>query len=134
VGELRGEAREVFQAVLQIAEAFDRRDLGTLLSAHYPGPESSLIPAGVGERATGWEAVRSRLETQLGEFQQSRTEIDRGEVSVFGDIAIVSYEQKIQAILHDIDFSWVGWVTDVLVRRQGRWLRVHHHASDRSQP
>jgi ketosteroid isomerase-like protein len=93
-----------------------------------------MIPAGVSTRASGWEEVRERLETLLGEFQQSKTIIDKPEVSLFGDVAVIDYEQKIQSRVHDIEFAWEGWVTDVLLLREGRWLRVHHHASDRRQP
>lgn len=128
------QARRVLDAVLRIASAFDRRDLDGLVAAHYQGPESSMIPAGVSTRASGWEAVRERLETLLGEFQQSKTTIDKPEVSLYGDVAVIDYEQKIQSRVHDIEFAWEGWVTDVLLLREGRWLRVHHHASDRRQP
>jgi len=124
----------VLDAVLEIAAAFDRRDLKSLVGAHYQGPESSMIPAGVTTRSSGWEAVRERLETLLGEFQQSKTTIDHAEVSLFGEVAVIDYEQKIKSLVHDIEFVWEGWVTDVFLLREGRWLRVHHHASDRRQP
>lgn len=134
MGELDERGREVLDAVLGIASAFDRRDLNAMIGAHYQGPESSMIPAGVTSRSSGWDAVRERLETLLGEFQQSKTVIDKAEVSLFGDVAVIDYEQKIQSRVHDIEFVWEGWVTDVFLRRDGRWLRVHHHASDRRQP
>ena len=134
MGELDEAGRKVLDAVLGIAAAFDRKDLTALVGAHYQGPESSMIPAGVTTRSSGWEPVRERLETLLGEFQQSKTVIDKAEVSLFGDVAIIDYEQKIQSRVHDIEFAWEGWVTDVFLQREGRWLRVHHHASDRRQP
>ena len=134
MGELDETGRKVLDAVVNIAGAFDRKDLPGLIDSHYQGVESSMIAAGVTTRASGWEAVRERLETLLGEFQQSRTIIDKAEVSLFGDVAIIDYQQKIQSRVHDIEFAWEGWVTDVFVLRQGRWLRVHHHASDRRQP
>ena len=134
MGELDNTGREVLNAVLEIAAAFDRKDLQALIDAHYQGPESSMIPAGVTDRSSGWDAVRERLETLLGEFQQSKTTIDKPEVSLFGQVAIIDYEQKINSRVHDIEFAWEGWVTDVFLNRDGRWLRVHHHASDRRQP
>ncbi len=132
--ELDDQARSVLDAVLQIVSAFDRRDLDSLIAAHYQGSESSMIPAGVSTRASGWEAVRDRLETLLGEFQHSKTTVHEPEVSLFGDVAIIDYKKKIHSNVHDIEFAWEGWVTDVMVLREGRWLRVHHHASDRRQP
>jgi ketosteroid isomerase-like protein len=134
VSELDKAGREVLETVLEMASAFDRKDLDALIGAHYQGPESSMIPAGVTSRSSGWEAVRDRLETLLGEFQQSKTTIDKAEVSLFGDVAIIDYEQRIQSRVHDIEFAWEGWVTDVFLHREGRWLRVHHHASDRRHP
>ena len=132
--EVDDQARSVLDAVLRIASAFDRRDLDGLMAAHYQGPESSMIPAGVSMRASGWDAVRDRQEPMLGEFQHSKTTVHEPEVSLFGDVAIIDYKQKIQSSVHDIEFAWEGWVTDVLVLHDGRWLRVHHHASDRRQP
>ena len=132
--ELDDRARSVLDAVLSIASAFDRHDLDALVAAHYQGSESSMIPAGVSSRASGGEAVRDRLETLLGEFQHSKTTILQPEVSLFGDVAIIDYQMKLNSTVHDIDFAWEGWVTDVVVFRDGRWLRVHHHASDRRQP
>ena len=53
--ELDDKARSVLDAILQIASAFDRHDLDTLVAAHYQGPESSMIPAGVSTRPfRGW--------------------------------------------------------------------------------
>jgi ketosteroid isomerase-like protein len=132
VNELSDAVRAIVEVILRIAEAFDKRDLDTLLGEHYQGPESSIIAQG-GERLVGWEAVRGELEMRMSEFEYSRTSINRPVVSRFGDIAVITYEQIINSRLHDIDFKWAGWVTDLLIQREGKWLRIHHHASDQSQ-
>jgi ketosteroid isomerase-like protein len=132
VSELNEEARKIVEAVRTIAGAFDGRDIGTLQAAHYQGPESSMIDQS-GERVVGWESVREQLENRMNEFEYSRTTIDDAVVSFFGDIAVATYERRIDSRLHDIDFKFIGWVTDVFIRHQGLWLRVHHQASDRKR-
>ncbi|MFQ5792880.1 MAG: YybH family protein [Acidobacteriota bacterium] len=129
MSEISEDQRAVIEAIQRVAAAFDERDLDALLGAHYQGPECSMVPPG-GQRVCGWEAVRYQLENRTAEFQYSRTTIELPEVSLFRDTAVITYLQRIDSRLHDIDFNWAGWVTDVLVRREGRWLRVHHHASD----
>jgi hypothetical protein len=130
VSEWDEEAQKVVEIVRTIAEAFDRRDIGTLQAAHYQGPESSMIDQS-GGRVVGWDFVREQLENRINEFEYSRTRIDDAVVSFFGDMAVATYERRIESRLHDIDFKFVGWVTDVFIKVQGHWLRVHHQASDR---
>jgi ketosteroid isomerase-like protein len=132
VSVLNEEARSIVEVIRTIAGAFDGRDLDTLLATHFQGPECSMIAQG-GERVVGWDGVRAQLENRMNEFEYSRTKIDNPVVTLFGDIAVVTYEQRTDSRLHDIDFKWIGWVTDVMVRREGRWLRVHHQQSDRSK-
>ncbi len=131
MSELSDTAEAVLEVIRRIAEAFDQRDLDALNSEHYQGPESSLIIQG-GGRIAGWEAVRDQLEMRMGEFEYSHTSIDRPVVSLFGDVAVVTYEQSVDSRLHDITFKWVAWVTDLLIRRDGKWVRIQHHASDQS--
>jgi ketosteroid isomerase-like protein len=130
VSELNEEARNIVEVINTIAGAFDGRDIGTLLATHYQGPESSMIDQS-GERVVGWESVRDQLENRMNEFEYSRTRIEDPVVCFFGDIAVATYERKIDSRLHDIDFKFVGWVTDVFMKTEGKWLRVHHQASDR---
>jgi ketosteroid isomerase-like protein len=130
VSEWNEEAKKIVEAVRTIADAFDGRDTDTLQAAHYQGAESSMIDQG-GERVVGWESVREQIENRMNEFEYSRTRIDDAVVSFFGDIAVATYERRIDSRLHDIDVKFVGWVTDVFIKEQGAWLRVHHQASDR---
>jgi ketosteroid isomerase-like protein len=130
VSEWDEEAQKVVEVVSTIAGAFDGRDIGTLQSAHYQGPESSMIDQS-GERVVGWDSVREQLENRMNEFEHSRTRIEDVVVSFFGGIAVATYERRIDSRLHDIDFKFVGWVTDVFIKEQGAWLRVHHQASER---
>lgn len=125
-------AGAIVEVIRRIAGAFDDRALEAVLSAHYQGPECSMIAQG-GQRVVGWSAVKTELENRINEYEYSRTVIDHPVVSLLGDVAVVTYEQRTNSRLHDIDFKWVGWVTDVLIHREGRWLRVHHQASDRSK-
>jgi hypothetical protein len=130
VSELNEEARNVVEAISAIAGAFDGHDIGTLLASHYQGPESSMIDQS-GERVVGWESVRDQLENRMNEFEYSRTKIDDPVVCFFGEIAVATYLRKIDSRVHDIDFKFFGWVTDVFMKTDGRWLRVHHQASDK---
>lgn len=134
MGESGERDREVLEATLAIAEAFDRGDLEGLLAAHYQGTEASAVPPGAASPLNGWEAVRRGLESRLLEFKHSRTTIDQTRVTIFGDLALITYRQRIHSRIHDIEFNWAGLVTDVLLRSQGRWLRLHHHASELSEP
>lgn len=125
-------AGAVVEVIRRIAGAFDERDLDTVLAAHYQGPECSMIAQG-GQRVVGWDAVKTELENRINEYEYSRTTIHQAVVSLIGEVAVVTYEQRTNSRLHDIDFKWVGWVTDVMIQRDGQWLRVHHQASDQSK-
>ncbi len=125
-------ARAVVDAVHRIATAFDSHDVASLFAAHYQGPETTLIAQG-GERVIGWASVQDELDKRVHEFEVVRTKIDKPEVVLFGNLAVVTYQQQTNSRLHDIDFTWVGWVTDIYIRREGQWLRIHHQASDRKR-
>ncbi len=132
MSELSEAAGVVVEVIRRIAEAFDRQDLDALFGEHFQGSESSII-AQAGERVVGWEAVQAELELRVREFDYSRTTVKNPLVSVFGNIAVVTYEQLIDSRLHDIEFKWRGWVTDHLILQDGKWLRMQHHASEQSQ-
>lgn len=123
------EERAVLDRVHDIARAYDARDLQSLLSFHRQGPETSLVSPD-GARLTGWASIAEHLEMWMSEFQYSRTHIAQAEVFVRGDVAVATYERRIDSRLHDIEFTSVGWVTDVFVLQEGAWLRLHHHASE----
>jgi ketosteroid isomerase-like protein len=128
--ELQGEARQIFETALGVAEARDRGDREALFEAHYQGPEASTVLPGESYVRRGWPNVADALETRLAEFTYSRTTTEDPQVTLFGDWAILTYRQRVDGRLHDIDFVWKGLVTEVLIRRDGRWLILHHHASD----
>jgi ketosteroid isomerase-like protein len=132
VSESNEAARAVVDAVHRIAAAFDNHDVASLYAAHYQGPETTLIAQG-GERAIGWAAVQDELEKRINEFEVIHTTIDKPEVVLFGNLAVVTYEQHTNSRLHDIDFTWVGWVTDIYIQVESQWLRIHHQASDRKK-
>jgi hypothetical protein len=132
VSESNDAARAVVDAAHRIAAAFDNHDLASLFAAHYQGPETTLIAQG-GERVVGWASVQDELEKRVNEFEVIRTKIDKPEVVLFGNLAVVTYEQNTNSRLHDIDFTWVGWVTDIYILVEGQWLRIHHQASDRKK-
>lgn len=132
MSELSEAAGVVAEVIRRIAEAFDQHDLDALFKEHYQGPESSII-AQAGERVVGWEAVQAELELRAREFEYSRTTVKSQVVSVFGNIAVATYEQLIDNRLHDIEFKWRGWVTDLLILQDGKWLRMQHHASEQNQ-
>lgn len=128
--ELQGEEREIFEVALAAAEARDRGDREALLGSHYQGPEASTVLPGDSHVRQGWPSVLDALEKRLAEFTYSRTTTEDPLVSLFGDWAVLTYRQRVEGRLHDIEFVWKGLVTEVLIRRDGRWLIVHHHASD----
>ena len=86
-----------------------------------------------GDRVVGWDAVRDEIEMRMNEFEYSRTQVSNPVMSVFGPIAVITYELHSDSRLHDIDFKAATWATDLMVQREGKWLRVQHHASDRSR-
>jgi len=131
---LTPEGREVWDAALSRAAAVDRRDLEAVLAHYFQGPEATAVLPGAAEPRRGWSEVKPSLERGIEEFQQSRTRISEPRVIVMGDWALLTYRLQSDSRVHDIDFNWVGWISEVFVMRHGRWLVLHHHASEAYRP
>jgi len=82
----------------------------------------------------GWEEVRRSWEEIFRSTEQMMVSIGRPLVHVAGDVAWIScLENVTTAAQNDISSALVE-ATNIFVRRQGRWLMVHHHTTPLAQP
>ena len=77
----------------------------------------------------GWDEVQGSWEEIFRSTEQMMVSISRPLVHVAGDVAWIScLENVTTAYQNDISSALVE-ATNIFLRRQGRWLLVHHHTT-----
>jgi uncharacterized protein (TIGR02246 family) len=78
---------------------------------------------------TGWQRVRESWERIFETGQRVKVSPSEVSVSTHGDFAWVTCTESI-TVFQETDFDFAQAVaTNLFVRREGRWLMVHHHSS-----
>ena len=81
------------------------------------------------EMISGWRRVRDSWSRIFEEGQRMRISPSSVTVNTAGDFAWVSCIENI-TVFEETSFDSVQAVaTNLFIRREGRWLMVHHHAS-----
>jgi ketosteroid isomerase-like protein len=81
------------------------------------------------ELLLGWEEIQRSWADIFRSTAQMMVSISRPLVHVSGDTAWVSCLQNVTSTYEDGFSSALVEATNIFVRRQGRWLIVHHHTT-----
>jgi ketosteroid isomerase-like protein len=82
------------------------------------------------EMIVGWRRVRDSWRTIFEGGQNMKIFPSDVWVRTFGDLAWVTCTENITLFEEEGNFeSAQAAATNIFIRRQGRWLMVHHHAS-----
>lgn len=81
------------------------------------------------ELLIGWDEVRKSWEDIFRSTVQMLVSISRALVHVSGDTAWVSCLVKVTSAYEEGFATALVEATNIFVRRQGRWLVVHHHTT-----
>jgi hypothetical protein len=118
IGAVAHELIDLSHEWMRAVQANDRVRLETIL-----GREFSVVGA-VGEvDREQW------LENASGPYAVDEFAYEEIEVEVYGDTAVLSSRYRQTAQLDGRDLSGSFLVTDVWVRRDGRWQAVRRHAT-----
>jgi ketosteroid isomerase-like protein len=81
------------------------------------------------ELLVGWDEVQGSWEQIFASTEQMMVSVSRSLVHVVGDVAWVSCREDVtSAARNDISSALIE-ATNIFVRREGRWLLVHHHTT-----
>jgi ketosteroid isomerase-like protein len=83
--------------------------------------------------AVGWEAVRRSLETVFARFSEFSVSLRDPQVRVGEAGAVVVGVTPVRGRTPEGEVDYTALGTTVFERRGGRWLVVHHHASQAPQ-
>ncbi len=119
------EVLEANQAFYQALELLDLAQMGAVwlhedwVKCLHPGWDLIL----------GWQDVRESWANIFRSTVQMRVTISRPLVHVLGDTAWVSCVENVTSTSEgDFETALIE-TTNIFVRRQGRWLMVHHHTT-----
>jgi ketosteroid isomerase-like protein len=127
------------QAINTASQAFvaaiAARDIDAMdkLWAHEPhavfiGPLSTTV-------VVGWDGVRKAWLMRFGQFDRVTISLAESHVRTNGDAAWVVGIEKVELLRKDgRTLSFDAFVTNVLEKRNGRWLVVSHHATPMFKP
>ncbi len=116
--------QEIARLQQEWADAVRRRDLSRL--EHLLGEEFTLTTGRPGSE------VRSRrewLDITRESYVVESFEYEKLDIHVYGDAALVRSRYRQTARMGDLDRSGTYLMTDVWVRRAGRWQAVTRHLS-----
>ncbi|MFB4284700.1 nuclear transport factor 2 family protein [Nonomuraea sp. MTCD27] len=107
-------------------QAMQDGDPHTLGELTLPDYLSSGGPAG---RSVGRAALLAEASAFFAQARIDAWSLDDVEVRQYGDTAVCAYRWSETGTHLDARFELHGLATDVLVRRDGRWLHLAHHVS-----
>jgi hypothetical protein len=106
----------------RLMEAVQRHDLDEL--EELLGREFKLV----GRTGRGWSR-HEWLEKAAGPYEIDDFAFEEVDVELYGDTAILHSRYRQSARLDGADLSHTFVLTDVWVRRVGRWQLVHRHST-----
>ena len=112
---------EVREAAQRWSDAIANRDVAT--AEQILGPEYALMAAGLGEMP------RDKWLAALPEYVIHSYSFDDVKLHVYGDTAVMRSRYHQNATVFGKDRSGAMLVTDVWVKRGGRWQVVARHTS-----
>jgi ketosteroid isomerase-like protein len=118
----RADLLKVREQVWRAWFANDRKSLGELVP-----PETIVISAGEQKWKNQAEVFESAADFQAGGGKLVRLEFPRTEVQRFGDVAIIWSEYVVETEMNGKRSSSSGRVTEVFVKRHGKWTNPGWH-------
>lgn len=82
----------------------------------------------------GWDEVLRSWEEIFRSTEQMMVSISRPLVHVAGDVAWVSCLENVTTAYKDDFSSAMVEATNIFLRREGRWMMVHHHTTPLAEP
>jgi ketosteroid isomerase-like protein len=82
----------------------------------------------------GWEEVRGSWEEIFRSTEQMMVSISRPLLHVAGDVAWISCLENVTTANQNESSSALVEATNIFLRKQGRWLLVHHHSTPLAEP
>ena len=110
--------------------ALSVRDAGALDRLwHHDGPVFNIFAVNKAPMV-GWDAVKSGYEDLFNRFPELSVSMADPSVNQNGETAVVVGVESQKAKLRNGDtVSALLPATNIFVKRDGRWLMVHHHSS-----
>jgi ketosteroid isomerase-like protein len=124
------DVESVHAASKSFVAAIGARDINAMdgLWAHesyvsFIGPLSTTV-------VTGWEGVRSAWQMRFGQFDRVKISMHNPHVHINGGVAWAVGMEKVELLRKDgKTISFDAFVTNVLEKKDGRWLMVAHQAT-----
>jgi ketosteroid isomerase-like protein len=82
----------------------------------------------------GWDEVRESWQEIFRSTEQMMMTVSRPLVHVAGDTAWVCCQENVTTASKDDISSALIEATNIFLRRDGRWLMVHHHTTPLAEP
>ncbi len=119
----------VLETLEDYAAAYCAKDIKRLMSVFDDGEDISLIGTGADELCSGRAAVEAVFVRNFAEATASRFEWHWKHVTVIDDLAVVAITLTIHLETENGKLQVpVRWTVS-LIRKAGRWLWLHRHAS-----
>lgn len=121
--------REVIAALNGFYDAYAKRDLARVLALLVHEPGLIVFGSGADEKRIGLRAVVAQIERDWSQSQALWAEFTWTAVSAAGNVAWVSAEGLAHWRTENGDGSMPVRITAIFVKRDGKWLMAHSHAS-----
>jgi len=121
--------KEVLDVLNGIAEAYGKKDEGSMMAKFAADPDLISVGTGIDEWRIGWDALKSGVERDFAQAREVSMSVSRNIVRTTGDIAWFAAEMDVRINTGDSETSAPARYTGVLERRDNKWLIVQSHFS-----
>ena len=128
-GQQSADAEGVRAAAAAFYAALSARDIRAMEALWSREADTLLIAPGGRSPVVGWGAVRPSLKVIFARFTELSVSTGDPQVRVGRDAALVVAVTPVRGRTPGGEVSYTALGTTAFERRDGRWLVVHHHAS-----
>lgn len=124
------------KAVLdKFAESYARRDLNSAMSLIAPDADVVIYGTGADEKRVGPEEIKAQFERDWAQIEEPALEYKWISISAAGNVAWAAIDAVFKGKMDGRNLKFQSRVTEVLEKREDRWLIVQGHFSfpDQSQ-
>ncbi len=108
--------------------AFESLDIRRMEKVWATNESVKCVHPGWGLRS-GWPSVRDSWVAIFNHTREISFEVNGVDTAIYNDLACVTCTEQVSVTVNGESQSFQVLATNIYLKREGRWLMIHHHGS-----
>lgn len=120
---------EITKVTEKLAEAYEKKDVDTVLSFFAPDPNVVIYGTGVDEKRIGLDEIRAQFERDFAQAEAGSFEYDWKSISGSDPFAWLAADVTFKTTIQGQEMTLKGRLTSLFEKREDKWLILQMHFS-----